>query len=188
MLKKRILVVEDEGLVAADLQKRLERLGYDVPGVAGSAEEALDCARSGNFDLALMDIRLRGDTDGIATAQTLRENHHMPVVYLTAHSDQKTVRRAMDTQPLGYLLKPVSDMALDQAMRGALLRRGASPETDSVWISNAPGETELNFLKYRLEVIGTWPESDRKRTAVNAILQRLTSMARAGLSRRPAAG
>lgn len=185
MPKTRILVVEDEGLVAADLQKRLEKLGYDVPAVASSAKEALDCARSGTFDLALMDIRLRGDTDGIAVARTLRSNHHMPVVYLTAHSDQKTVKRAMDTEPLGYLLKPVSDMALGQAMRGAI---DSQHETAAVWISNAPGETELNFLKYRLEVIETWPESERKRTAVDSILQRLTSLARSGLSGRSAAG
>ena len=79
--KKQILVVEDEGLIAADLQKRLERLGYSVPMIARSGEEALLCARSTPFDLVLMDIRIQGDKDGIDTAQELK-SLDMPVVYV----------------------------------------------------------------------------------------------------------
>jgi two-component system, cell cycle sensor histidine kinase and response regulator CckA len=107
-VKKQILIVEDEGLIAADIQKRLERLGYSVPMIAHSGEEALRCARSTPFDLVLMDIRLQGDMDGITTAQELK-TMDMPVVYVTAYADQETVSRAKITEPFGYILKPIAD-------------------------------------------------------------------------------
>src|SRR5438132_721791 len=93
-LQKQILVVEDEGLLAADLQRRLERLGYPAPAIANSGEQALRYARSTPFDLVLMGIRLKGGMDGIATAQALRAEQDMPVVYITAHADQETINRA----------------------------------------------------------------------------------------------
>ncbi len=107
-VQKQILVVEDEGLIAADIQKRLERLGYSVPMIAHSGEEALRCARSTPFDLVLMDIRLQGPMDGISTAQELKAMD-MPVVYVTAYADQETVSRAKLTEPFGYILKPIAD-------------------------------------------------------------------------------
>ena len=107
--KKRILVVEDERLIAADLQKRLERLGYLVPMLATSGEEALRCARSAPFDLVLMDIRLEGELDGIAAAQALKAEFDLAVVFLTAHSDVDTLHRATLAEPHGYMLKPITD-------------------------------------------------------------------------------
>ena len=115
--KKQILVVEDEGLVAADLQNRLKRLGYSVPTVAHSAEEALQCAGSTPFDMVLMDVHLKGRADGIDTAQALRAKFDLPVVYLTAHADQKTIDRAKLTQPGGYLVKPITDGDLRSAVQ-----------------------------------------------------------------------
>src|SRR5208283_205502 len=100
--KKQILVVEDEGLIAADIQRRLERMGYSVPAIAQSGEEALRCARSTPLDLVLMDIRIKGEMDGIALAEALKAEFETPVVYLTAHFDETTVNRAMLTEPFGY--------------------------------------------------------------------------------------
>ena len=107
--RKRILVVEDEGLIADDIRRRLERLGYLVPAIASSGEEAIGLSHSERFDLVLMDIRLKGDMDGIAVAEQLQRDLQAPVVYLTAHADPDTVSRATLTEPFGYILKPIAD-------------------------------------------------------------------------------
>ena len=120
--KKQILVVEDEGSIGADVQKRLERLGYSVPNIAQSGEEALRCARSTPFDLVLMDIRIKGDMDGIATAAALKNECGTPVLYMTAHSDQATVDRARMTEPFGYVLKPAGDANLRSAVQIAIYK------------------------------------------------------------------
>ncbi len=120
--KRQILVVEDEGLIAIDLQRRLERLGFSAPAIAHSGEEALGYARSTPFDLVLMDIRLKGPMDGISTAERLKQELQMPVVYITAHADHDTVDRAKITEPFGYVIKPVADGNLRSAIEIALYK------------------------------------------------------------------
>jgi CheY-like chemotaxis protein len=98
------------------MQRRLERLGCSASLIAHSGESALQYARSARFDLVLMDIRLQGDMDGIATAQELK-NLDVPVVYVTGYSDQKTVSRAKMTEPFAYIVKPVTDLTLRSILR-----------------------------------------------------------------------
>ena len=111
-----ILIVEDERIVARDLQETLLNLGYDAFAVASSAEEAIAKAAEKCPDLVLMDVRIKGQRDGIETAQILRERFEVPVVYLTAHSDDATLERAAKTEPFGYLLKPVNPAELRSAI------------------------------------------------------------------------
>ena len=122
MTPTRLLVVEDESIVALDLKARLNRLGYSVIGTAASGEEAIKLAEDGRPQLVLMDIRLRGDMDGIETAQILRARYNIPVIYLTAHADDATLQRAKTTEPFGYLTKPFEERELHSTLDMALYR------------------------------------------------------------------
>ena len=102
-----ILIVEDERIVALDLQQTLREFGFAGTDVASSADEALACAAARRPELVLMDIRINGDRDGIETAHSLKAQFDVPVVYLTAHADEVTLQRATATTPHGYLLKPI---------------------------------------------------------------------------------
>ena len=119
-MKAKILVVEDEGLVALDLTERLRRFGYEVPAPAGSAEEALARERDTMPDLILMDIRIQGPLDGVDVAQVMRSRRDVPVVFLTAHSDAATLERAKTAGPYGYVLKPFRDRELQIVIDMAL--------------------------------------------------------------------
>jgi signal transduction histidine kinase len=120
----RVLVVEDEHLVALDIQLRLTRMGY-VPVVAFTGSEALARAAEEAFDLVLMDIRLKGAMDGIEAATAIRAAHDVPVIYLTAYADNPTVERARMTEPYGYLLKPFQDRELKATIQIALQRHAS---------------------------------------------------------------
>jgi signal transduction histidine kinase/CheY-like chemotaxis protein len=117
----KILVVEDEHLVALDIQLRLDRLGH-IPTVVYSGEEAIAVAADTRFDLVLMDIKLKGMLDGIDTAQQLRAAYDVPIIYLTAYADNQTLDRARATEPYGYVLKPFRERELKAAIDMALQR------------------------------------------------------------------
>lgn len=122
--KLNILVVEDERIVARDLQVRLTSLGYQISGIAGSKAEALRSARQNRPDLALMDIRLNGVPEGIEAARELRADFNLPVIYLTGHSDTATLAKARITEPFGYILKPFENRELVAAIETAVYKHG----------------------------------------------------------------
>lgn len=128
MTKATILVVEDEGIVAQEIKSRLEKAGYSVCGVAHEGERAVADAEMMTPDLVLMDIRLKGDMDGIEAAGLIRERCNIPVVYLTAYTDSATLERAKVKEPFGYVVKPFETRSLMVSIEIALHRHRSETE------------------------------------------------------------
>ena len=122
MAKTRILVVEDESIVAKDIQMSLKNLGYAVSAVVSSGEEAIKKAGENNPDLVLMDIVLQGEINGITAADQIRLRFNIPVIYLTAHAEEKTLERAKITEAFGYIIKPFENQELYTIIEIALYR------------------------------------------------------------------
>ena len=120
-----ILIVEDEGIVARDLKRRLERMGYTVLGTVDSGKAAIELVPTLRPQLVLMDIVIQGPLDGIQTAEQIGVHHDVPIIFLTAHSDTATIQRAKRTTPYGYLIKPFEDHDLATAIEMALYRHAA---------------------------------------------------------------
>ena len=121
----RILVVEDERIVALHLQVMLQGLGYEVVANVANGEQALQTIEQTVPDLVLMDVHIEGEIDGIETAARIPASYHIPVVYLTAYSEEATLERARATRPHGYLLKPFSERELHATIQMVLERSGA---------------------------------------------------------------
>jgi AmiR/NasT family two-component response regulator len=117
-----ILIVDDELILAKDLQQTLTDFGYDAFAIATSAAEAVRIADERCPDLVLMDIRIKGRLDGIETANMLRKRFSTALIFLTAHGDQAMIERAKETEPHGFLLKPVSNMQLRTTVEIALYK------------------------------------------------------------------
>jgi PAS domain S-box-containing protein len=120
-----ILVVEDEGIVARDIQHRLESIGYRVPEIAATGKDAITRALDLKPDVVLMDIMLKGPMDGIEAAAFIREKLDVPVVYVTAYAEEEVLKRARVTEPYGYIVKPFEDRELQAAVEIALYRHRA---------------------------------------------------------------
>ena len=121
----KLLVVEDESIVAADLAVALRALSYDVVGTVGWAEKAVEFARATPPDIILMDIRLQGEMNGIEAAQIIQRETNIPVVFLTAHADAATLEQARQTAPYGYVLKPFEERELHSTLQMAIYRAKA---------------------------------------------------------------
>ena len=133
-----MFVVEDEKIVAADLQAHLQMLGYEVPAVVSSGEEALKRAGESHPDLVLMDIQLKGRMDGIEAARIFQTRLNIPVIYVTAFADDATFNRAKSTEPYGYVVKPFGRKELQTAVELALHKHGRERKvkTHEQWLMN----------------------------------------------------
>jgi PAS domain S-box-containing protein len=120
MEKKKILIVEDERIVAEDIKTKLEYVGYAVAGIASSGEESIIKAKKLQPDLVLMDIVLEGKMDGMEAAAQILSRFNIPVVYLTAYSDERTLKKAKATEPFGFIIKPFEAQDLFTAIEMAL--------------------------------------------------------------------
>lgn len=166
MDKVKILVVEDESIVAKDIQATLIRLGYDVPGVASSAQSAFAKLEEFNPDLVFLDIRLKGDLDGIHIAEHIKKTYDIPVIFLTSYVDKNTLDRAKVTEPYGYLVKPFNENDLHTTIETALYKFKKDKEVrqneqrfanalqnldDAILITD--NECRVTFLNPRAETI-----------------------------------
>ena len=178
----RVLVVEDEGLIAHDIATRLEALGHQVVGTVATAEEAI--AQASAADLVLMDIRIDGKGDGIAAAQEVRARHRVPVVFLTAHADRATLERAKSAGPFGYIVKPLGPASLHTSIEMAVykhrmesqleqqeawLRTTLASVADAIVVADIGGR--IRILNHAAETLTGW-------TTANGIGQRLESVVR----------
>jgi PAS domain S-box-containing protein len=124
-----IMIVEDEIVVAMELEEKLKHMGYQVGAIVSSGEAAVSGAEANPPDLILMDIRLQGSVDGIQAASLIRNHHDVPVIYLTAYADDATLNRAKLTEPFGYLIKPFSEKELRTTIEISLYKHQQDRET-----------------------------------------------------------
>ena len=128
MPETKILIVEDEKILAMGLKKKLEKLGFSVTDLASSGAEAIESVKKVQPDLVLMDIVLKGAMDGIETAEFIINLHDIPIIYLTAYADDEMLARAEKTYPYGYILKPYKDSELKANIKMAIYKHNAQKE------------------------------------------------------------
>ncbi len=121
MAPKKVLIVEDENIIGMEIKDRLEGLGYDVPGMTVSGENAIEMVDQLRPDIILMDISLKGEIDGVEAARRIWERRRIPIIYLTAYTDQETLDRArLNSDPVLYLIKPFEEDELKTMIQKAL--------------------------------------------------------------------
>ncbi|OUL36218.1 hybrid sensor histidine kinase/response regulator [Nostoc sp. T09] len=173
MTNAKILVVEDEAIVAKDLRNRLTRFGYMVPGVASSGQDAINKALEFCPDLVLMDIRLKGEMDGVEAAQEIHKHLDIPIIYLTAYADDNTLERAKVTEPFGYLLKPFKERELQTNIEIALTKHRLEKElkASQKWLSTllrsigdgviaSDVQESVNFMNSVAENLTGWQQEE----------------------------
>jgi two-component system cell cycle sensor histidine kinase/response regulator CckA len=189
-----VLIAEDEGLIAEELRERLEQLGFVVAGVVASGEEAITFARHTQPDLILMDIRLKGRVDGIEAAAEIRQDLDIPVIYLTAHSDDATISRAKRTEPVGYLIKPFAEQELRVTIELGLHKHDAQRRLreseqryattltsigDAVIATDAEGR--ITFMNPVAQALTRWRREDASGLPLDTVIRLIDATTHAAL-------
>ena len=177
----RTLVVEDEGLIAHDITRRLEALGHEVLGPASTAEEAL--ALAPGAEIVLMDIRIDGQRDGIDAALEIRARYHIPVIFLTAHADRATLDRAKQAGPFGYIVKPLGPSSLQTGIEMAIAKHRVERllEEREAWLRAVLGsiadaavvvspEGAVHLLNPAAEKYTGWTQTEAEGKPVNVVV------------------
>jgi CheY-like chemotaxis protein len=185
-----VLVIEDEAVIAMDLEEKLRKLGHQVVGQGTSGEEAVEQAREKRPDLILMDIRLQRGMDGIDAARTIRQKLDIPVVYLTALSDDATVDRAKLTEPLAYILKPIQERELRVILELALHRHEADTERKRVEEALRASEKRyqeriLELEKWEELIVGRELKMMALKKELESLRREVKHLRAASFSRRP---
>jgi PAS domain S-box-containing protein len=145
MEKASILIVEDEAIIAMEIESQLESLGYEVTSIVDTGEKAIKKAEADKPDLILMDIRIKGELDGIDTAEAIRNKFGIPVIFSTAYLDETRIDRAKITMPFGYVLKPIQERDLKVTIEMALYVAKVDTERRA-----AEDELRLEKEKYKV--------------------------------------
>ncbi len=149
-----VMIVEDEAIVGIDIQENLVNFGYKVVGISSSGEAAIEDAIKNKPEIILMDIQLNGKLDGIETAKQIRKKLGIPIIYLTAYGDDKTLSKALEASPSGYLLKPFVPRELHTSIQTALYKNSTDKETKLARLSYIQKNIlKKNTLKKRLQRI-----------------------------------
>ncbi len=130
MSKKKILIVEDEPIIATDIELSLEKLGYEVTGIEDNINDALVSIKENKPDLILLDINLEGDEDGIMLAQDINKDFRIPFIFLTSNADQLTIQRVKRTYPAGFIVKPFNEKDLLSNIEIALFSSAGTNENN----------------------------------------------------------
>ncbi len=145
----KVLIVEDEMIIAARISMHLENMGYEVVGIMPRGEEAIQYCQQTPPDILLLDIRLKGKLDGIETAKLIQQSHDIPIIYLTANTDQPHFDRAKETLPFAFLSKPYQQQELQRTIELVLSRLSAQ----EIWsIRKHPGRSDNYLLSDRIFV------------------------------------
>lgn len=159
MSKTKILIVEDESIVAKDIQFSLNKLGYAVCGIASSSDKAINLAGKEQPDLVLMDIMLKGDINGIDTALKMKELFTVPVIFLTAYADEATLEKAKIAEPYGYIIKPFKEVDLQTTIEVAVYKHGKEQaikrERDFLYsiVENKDASSDFIFVKSNSKLV-----------------------------------
>lgn len=173
----QILIVEDEFILAINLQETLESLGYTDVEIVDSAEAAIEKANELRPNLILMDIRLRGEMDGIQAAEQIWDRLQIPIIYVTGHSDKSTVERATLTFPFGYILKPIREQELYVAIQTALSRYEREQFLSSVLRGMGDGviaidpQLRVKYLNSAAEALTGWRSHEAKDRLLDEVMQ-----------------
>ena len=158
MWKVNVLLVEDESIVAKDIQLSLKRLGYNVLGIENTGEKAISSARKLDPDIIIMDIMLKGKINGIEASEKIRKEQNIPIIYLTAYADENTLSKAKITEPYAYIIKPYKEIDLHTSIEMALYKHSKEleilKERDMLYnIVENKDNTEYIFVKSKSRLI-----------------------------------
>ena len=153
MSKVKVFVVEDESIVSKDIQNSLVKIGYEVVGSSATGEKAIEDIQNSSPDIVLMDIMLKGEINGIETAEIVRNNFSIPIIFLTAYADEDTLQKAKITEPHGYILKPFKEIDLQTSIEMAIYKHQKEQEVikerDFLFsvVDNNTNNNEFIFVK-----------------------------------------
>ena len=167
MKKINILIIEDESIISLHLKKSVISLGYNVTGIARDANEVLKIIENSKVDIALVDINLAGDIDGIQLATILSTTYNIPIIFITAFKDKETLKRASNIDFAGYIIKPFREDELEVTLNLTVLKYNLTQEINIIKITN---KYTYNFEEQQLYIYGNTIKLTQKESTLLTLL------------------